>query len=459
MDTRKISLFVYDTEENFRDSKNLIGREGSTLKKILRVSSIEDLDRELNSGAISDDDFVFLVVHVFAFEKIKGYKEFVSVGIREKYPKLGFMLISDAGDKKAITHEMVDGELPIEKVYKYHDVLTNLRNETVTAVRKKDLYGTNDPKESISSHSSQSPLFPKIKYAVITALYKDEFEELCNFFEFPDEKKIQVATKVFYVGHLKGHKEIEIVAAVPNATGMLDSSIVATLMLEYFRPDYIFMSGVCGGGPGLKFGDIIIAKQVFTFQKGKLSDLKDKNVKGELTKIELFDAERKPIDYNHLYDLEGNQVVLSIEKFERELDSVINLNSAVEDLLNPKIAGIKEKINKDIRRVTSYFELQPEINIEVAPMACSTMVINKEGFFEDTIRSVERKTAAVEMESYGVARACQFANQGKTIAIIFKSVMDNTSNKSDSVRGINVKKFAAFTSAHFLKYLLEDRIL
>ena len=58
------------------------------------------------------------------------------------------------------------------------------------------------------------------------------------------------------------------------------------------------------------------------------------------------------------------------------------------------------------------------------------------------------------MESYGVARASKIANGGKTKSLIFKSVMDKTKLKDD-----NYKKKAAYTSAQFLKFLLESNIL
>jgi len=63
------------------------------------------------------------------------------------------------------------------------------------------------------------------------------------------------------------------------------------------------------------------------------------------------------------------------------------------------------------------------------------------------------------MESYGVARACHFANNGETVPIIFKSVMDFTNNKSDIVNKIDVKGFAAWTSAQFMKCLFEMDII
>ena len=53
------------------------------------------------------------------------------------------------------------------------------------------------------------------------------------------------------------------------------------------------------------------------------------------------------------------------------------------------------------------------------------------------------------MESYGIARACELVNNGVTIPLIIKSVMDNTSGKTD-----DSKKYAAWTSAMFIKYVI-----
>ncbi len=87
-------------------------------------------------------------------------------------------------------------------------------------------------------------------------------------------------------------------------------------------------------------------------------------------------------------------------------------------------------------------------------MACSLSVIDKEDYFECNIKSVDRKTKAVEMESYGVARAVKLANGGKTKFIICKSVMDKTSNKVDGY-----KKPAANISAEFVQYILKNDII
>lgn len=171
--------------------------------------------------------------------------------------------------------------------------------------------------------------------------------------------------------------------------------------------------------------------------------------------MKLFDKEQNKIDYDHLFDDQGNQIIIHIEKFERETEFAASLDSVIEDRLKNKLKSIVHKINDKLET----YALNKEIKVELAPIACSTMVINKEGYFENTIKNINRKTAAVEMESYGVVRACQIANNGQTKPIIFKAVMDNTHHKSDTVSAINVKNLAALTSALFLTFLFEEKII
>lgn len=453
MDTKEVVLFVYDTRENFEGSRHLLGDEGIVFKKIVCIQSLSDLENHLRSEDISGDDYLFLAVHVFAHEKIQGIKKFLASKIQETYPALNFMYISEGGIEADIHHQMVDNKIPTKEIYKYHHVFSNLHDDKVVANKKRDVIRKPNVKNSLAQST-----YPKIKYAVITALFKDEFEQLQRVFDFPEDKQIHTAKKIFYRGYLKTDTNIEIIAAIPNSTGMVDSSIIATQLLELFRPDYLLMSGVCGGASDRSYGDIIVAKQVFTFQKGKISDVKVKNSEGKYVPIDLYDKNGQPVDYNSLYDSAGKQVSVSVEKFEIEHDSIISLDSRFEDSLNPKLELIKDRINKSINE-HGFHSSNKTIDIVLEPMACSTMVINKDGYFEDTVRPIHRKTSAIEMESYGVARACQFANEGKTIAIIFKSVMDYTVNKIDAGNGMNFKKFAAYTSAQFMRSLFEERVI
>ncbi|SOC79556.1 Nucleoside phosphorylase [Salinimicrobium sediminis] len=426
--TRNINLFVFDTKTNFEKSQEFLG---TSFKSINQVDSLESFNAHLER--LNDEELICLVVHVFYTERINGIKRFATSGILEEYKALDVMYISD-GDEKEIKHQMVDEGIPEKNVFKYHDVYSNLNEEKVQATTKSELL----------KRGTKLINTPNFEFGIITALYKDEYEAIKPHFNWLDEESITVGNKKYRVGHLHGQRERRIIAAVPNATGMVDSAIIATQMLDLFSPKYLLMSGVCGGGKNTHFGDIVLAKRIFTFQKGKVSDIVDR----EKNNIDLYDKNGEKINYDKLFDKEGNQIKISIEKFQIEHDSILEFQ--LKDWTDPEVERIKQEINNtEIVKIWG-----SPINIHFEPMACSTMVINKDGFFEDHIRSVDRQTVAVEMESYGVARACQFGNEGKTKWVIFKSVMDKTTEKNDKA-----KRFAANTSALFLKHLIYDGVL
>jgi len=444
----QIVFLLWDNETDYNDdsTQKKIGGLFKNKHRIYSKSNFTDVLHNNNYGP--DQEYIFFV-HLAHNNDNEGYRTFIESKILMDYPKLKFYCIS-----RTDRSEIYSSSKRLN-VYSWEGYREEIDR---TFIPQTVLQMQNHQENSTEYKNDDLQNLPIIKYAIITALYKDEFEELKKVFDFPKKNQIKKGTKIFYKGYLKSNRNIEVIAAVQNATGMLDASIIATLLIEYFKPQYILMSGVCGGAKNTSFGDIIIAKQVFTFQKGKISDLQKQNENGEFEKIDLYDRNNDFVDYSKLFDQDGNKVKISIEKFTIEHDSIIPLDPLVEDSINPELRDIEDNINKSIRE--NIFFKDKRVNIKIEPIACSTMVINKEGYFEDTIKSVHRKTAAVEMESYGVVRACMYANNGKTIPIIFKSVMDKTEKKVDvDETGFNYKKFAAYTSAQFMKELLERDIL
>jgi len=444
LETKKINLFVFDTPNNYEKSKKFIGNVGVNLKSMHRVDGVDDFRKIL--GELNSDDLVFMAVHVFSTDNVNGIKLFTTSGLTSEFPNLGFIYISE-GNSDEIQHLMVDSGIPSARIYKNHQILSELRDDRMKVLTKAQLL----------EEAAVGTGTPQFDYAVITALYQDEFEEVEKVFDFPEDETIATGNKDYRVGYLKTNRNKKIIAAFQNSTGMVEAGIIAMHMLEKFRPKYLIMSGVCGGTMDSNIGDIIIAKQIFTFQKGKVSDLTVKDGRGKPIPLELYSREQQPVDYDKLYDQNGDQVNISIEKFERERDSTVDLDTKVEDRLNMGLKRAMIRVNNAIKERA--FHNSNDVTAKIEPMACSTMVINRQGYFEDTIRSVERKTAAVEMESFGVARACKFGNDGLTKPIIFKSVMDFTQKKTDVVDGFDRKKFAAATSAQFLAALFEENLI
>ena len=231
------------------------------------------------------------------------------------------------------------------------------------------------------------------------------------------EKVLEFITKINTIdntqhlieyGYLNSNPEIIIAYASQQSTGMVDAAILATELINIFKPKFLIMAGVLGGKPkDVKIGDVVVATKTFTINKGKISDL----------------------------------------GFKKEIESTTNDNAYIT------------KFKREKKEIATYIEKQDStrnrsIEIHFGPIGCVNQVIDLEGYFIENISSVDRKAVALEMESYGVSRACFLVNNGETKPIIIKSAMDNTVDKLD-----DAKTLAAFNSAMFVKYILENKLI
>lgn len=425
MDTRKINLFVYDTKENFEKSKQFLGEEGSVFKRLICIENLTDLERNLSPGLLNDDDYIYLVVHVFATSKISGIKRFLASGISDKYPKLGTMYISD-GIENEIKHLMIDAEIPDAPVYKYHKVFSSLKEDEIHVYKKQEIIDSLSSRES--SKNNAIPVlnedYPQCDYAIITALEEDEMQQVLPLITKTGIVKNEKHLIEF--GYLTTKPEKKIAYASQQAIGMIDAAILATELILRFQPKFLIMPGVLGGKPNeIRVGDIIVSTKVFTTDKGKLT----------IEKIDELSEPKVPL-------------TKTIKKiFKREIES-ISLDSAYITKLKRGKSQIIDFIKKEDQTRKS------RIDIQFGPIACVRQVIDQKGYFEENILIIDRKTIGLEMESYGISRACELVNDGKTTPLIIKAVMDNTDDKGD-----DAKAYAAWTSAMLLKYILENDLI
>lgn len=441
MELANINILVWDSLENFHlpETQRQFGNN-KLYKSVTPFQSSEEFEKLLSN--LGDSDLVVICCHV-KYEDLSGYMNFRNSRIQHDYGLANVVYLSSGSSSTVMAKIRNDMNMSVAVIL-YNDLIVGIQAGHITPVAKGELMKKGKTHEIKFSEIGRYK-FPHIKYAIITALFQHEFQEIGNFIEFPEEEIITTEKIEFHVGYLKARKEVKVVAGIPRATGMVDAAIISSLILEYFQPEYLIMTGVCGGIPKLKFGDIVVAKEVFVFQKGKISD-REPVIDGNGDEHrELYNENKELIDLSKIYDSAGQQVAVSVEKFEIEQDSIIEMDPLISSVLERKLKWIKDEINKEIAA------FDKEVDIIMEPIACSTMVINKKGYFEDFIKPVNRKTAAVEMESYGVARACMFANGGKTKAIIFKGVMDNMKDKDDKA-----KQLAANVSARFLYHLLNS---
>jgi adenosylhomocysteine nucleosidase len=82
-------------------------------------------------------------------------------------------------------------------------------------------------------------------------------EELAAVLDaMPDEQRVRVAGRDFWVGHWHGHE----VVAVLSRIGKVAATTTATVLMEHFKADALVFTGVAGGlGAGVKVGDVVVA--------------------------------------------------------------------------------------------------------------------------------------------------------------------------------------------------------
>lgn len=74
--------------------------------------------------------------------------------------------------------------------------------------------------------------------------------------QMPDEQRVRVAGRDFWVGHLQGQP----VVAVLSRIGKVAAAVTATVLLERFGVRAIVFAGVAGGlAPGVNMGDVVVA--------------------------------------------------------------------------------------------------------------------------------------------------------------------------------------------------------
>jgi nucleoside phosphorylase len=188
--------------------------------------------------------------------------------------------------------------------------------------------------------------------------------------------------------------------------GLTAASIATTQLIMQFKPRIVLMIGIAAGTKdgGKQFGDVLVADPSIDYNSGKVA---------RQDGIRAFLPDPYPIGLN------------------ARLRSV---------LLKHRGHNI---IFEEIRAAWRGHK-PPGINrLHVGPLGAADQVIDD----ADRILEIQqnwRKLIGVEMETYGVYRACHEAPEPKPRFVSFKSVCDFAAEKSDSWQ-----EYAAYVAAHF----------
>lgn len=200
--------------------------------------------------------------------------------------------------------------------------------------------------------------------------------------------------------------ELKVIGTTATSMGLTAASIVTTQMIMQFRPRMILMVGIAAGtrDGNKQFGDVLVADPSVDYNSGKV--VQKDGVRG-------FLPDPYPIGLN--------------ARLRSVLQKYRGAHSAFSEIRTAWTGPLPLSANR----------------LHIGPLGAADQVI------DDPSRVLEiqqnwRKLIGVEMETYGVYRACYESPEPKPRFISFKAVCDFAAEKGDSWQ-----EYAAFIAAKF----------
>ena len=265
------------------------------------------------------------------------------------------------------------------------------------------LISTRRPPYTNDGHSHHVDL------GIVVALEEEELGAVlaleANWEELPVEND---HARYFAGNFADGKRSISVVAVAAPKMGMPAAAVTASKLIQSFRPKVLAMAGICAGVRGkVDIGDILIADPCFDWGSGKWQREKSGQLKF------------RPAPYP--WRLDGG------------------LRGVVKRLDN-------EELRKGIYREFEgkhVADSPPKVIVEA--MASGASVLQAASLMDD-VRDQHKNLVGVEMESYAVFTAAEYAAEPRPKCISVKSVCDfGDEDKEDGAHA-----YAAYTSAQFL---------
>ncbi|MCO7247122.1 response regulator [Halomonas sp. Mc5H-6] len=258
--------------------------------------------------------------------------------------------------------------------------------------------------ENKASHSPKREL--KADVAVVTALYKVEFEALLDWEVKWEELHVEGDSNVYYTTDIINSrgKSLKIVATSCSRMGMVSAAATTMKLCEKFNPEIAIMVGIAAGVEGkANVGDILVADPCWDWGSGKST---------------VVDGEARLLSAPHQIQIDP----IIRAKFQRisterkYLDAIATAWPANQRPSYP-------------------------LNLIVGPVASGAVVLENTNTVRDIVRQ-HRETIGVEMEAYGFSYAISISSS-LTRNLVVKSVCDFANlEKNDDWQA-----YAAYTSA------------
>ena len=241
--------------------------------------------------------------------------------------------------------------------------------------------------------------------AIVAAMH----EELAALLaQMPDEQRVRVAGRDFWVGHLQGQP----VVAVLSRIGKVAAALTATVLLERFQAQAIVFTGVAGGlAPGVQVGDVVVA-----------------------TKLLQHDLDASPIFPKYEVPLTGHA------RFAADTAISDALAAVAAHLLADPVALLGQQVVED-------FSL-------AAPAVHRGLLVSGDRFVSTAAESSALRGAlpdalAVEMEGAAVAQVC--SDFGRPFAVL-RSISD----RADDAAHVDFTQFVAEVASVYTRTIVSD---
>jgi len=241
---------------------------------------------------------------------------------------------------------------------------------------------------------------PPRPIAIVSAMHEELGALLA---QMPDEQRIQVGGRDFWVGHLQG----QLIVAVLSRIGKVAAATTAAVLLERFAARAIVFTGVAGGlAPGVEVGDVVVA-----------------------TKLLQHDLDASPIFPKYEVPLTGHA------RFAADTQISDALATVAADVLSDPVTLLGEKVADD-------FAL-------AAPKVHRGLLISGDRFVSTRAESEALRRAlpdalAVEMEGAAVAQVCH------DFGVPFAAVRTISDRADDAAHGDFTRFVASVASRYSL---------
>jgi len=201
-------------------------------------------------------------------------------------------------------------------------------------------------------------------------------------------------------------KTLKVIGTTSSSMGLTAASIVTTQLIMHFRPRMILMIGIAAGTRDGKkqFGDVLVADPSIDYMSGKV-------VRAE--GIRDFLPDPYPIGL--------------VPRVRSVLRKYLGSNPAFAQIRSGWRGSVPSESNR----------------LHLGPLGAADQVVDDHLTITELQRNW-RKLIGVEMETYGVYRACLEAPDPKPRFISFKSVCDFAAEKGDSWQS-----YAAYVASEF----------